>query len=271
VDSGTGGGKRLEIGSRDRDRIGLFTTASLYGPKVAARLPAPVASGESGVSHLSGPFIFPRWTNGVRVVVAIVAATLPAYIVLLFAYGASPNATDVGYQPPQPVAYSHALHAGELGTDCRYCHTTVEIAAHAAVPSTKVCLNCHAKIFGQSEKLSLVRQSYADGTPIEWVRVHDLPDYAYFSHSAHVRRGVGCASCHGRVDKMYEAGVYQVEPLSMGWCLQCHREPERHLRPVDEVTNMEYLPPGGDQVSLGERLRRELNLNPPQDCSACHR
>ena len=227
--------------------------------------------GESGESHLNESFIFPRWTNGIRVVIAVVAAVVPAYVVLLFAYGASPNATDVGYQPQQPVPYSHALHAGELGMDCRYCHTTVETAAHAAIPPTKICMNCHAKIFGESEKLSLVRQSYATGMPMEWVRVHDLPDYAYFDHSAHVRRGVGCVSCHGRVDKMDESGVYQFAPLNMGWCLECHRDPERYLRPVEEVTNMEYLPPGGDQMLVGERLRQELNLNPPTDCSTCHR
>ena len=221
--------------------------------------------------HLTEPLIFPRWTNGIRVAIAIAAVVVPTYVILVVASGASPRATDVGYQPRQPVAYSHALHAGELAMDCRYCHTTVETTAHAAIPPTKICMNCHAKIFGQSEKLTRVRDSYAGGMPIPWVRVHDLPDYVYFDHSAHVRRGVGCVTCHGRIDKMDESGVYQVQPLDMGWCLECHRGPERYLRPLEAITDMEYLPPGGDQIALGTRLRRELNLNPPTDCSTCHR
>jgi hypothetical protein len=214
-------------------------------------------------------FIFPAWTNRIRWAILGAAVVVPPYVVLVVAYGASPNATDVGYQPVQPVPYSHALHAGELGMDCRYCHTTVEHAAHAALPTTKMCLNCHTKIFGESEKLAKVRESYATGMPVEWVRVHDLPDYAYFDHSAHVRRGVGCVTCHGRIDKMEV--VYQAEPLSMGWCLECHRAPEQYLRPVEEVTNMTYAPPGGDQLLLGRMLREKYNINPPTDCSACHR
>ena len=194
---------------------------------------------------------------------------VPGYAVLVVAYGASPEATDVGYSPEQPVPYSHALHADELGMDCRYCHTTVEESAHASIPSTKICMNCHAKIFGESPKLAPVRDSYATGEPVEWIRVHDLPDYAYFNHSAHVTRGVGCATCHGRIDKMET--VFQAEPLSMGWCLECHRKPELYLRPVEEVTNMSYVPPGGDQLSLGLRLKEEYNINPSTDCSTCHR
>jgi len=121
----------------------------------------------------------------------------------------------VGYQPVQPVPYSHALHVGQLGIDCRYCHNTVEVAAQAAIPPTQTCMNCHAKIRAQSPKLLPVRESYATGMPVHWMRVHDLPDFVYFNHSAHVRRGVSCVECHGRVDKMEV--VYQQEPLSMGW------------------------------------------------------
>ncbi|MBN2445476.1 MAG: cytochrome C [Phycisphaerae bacterium] len=214
--------------------------------------------------------VFPKWTNGIRVVIAIVGATAPLYVVLLVAFGASPSATDVGYQPVQPVAYSHELHVGELGLDCRYCHTTVETGAHATIPPTKICMNCHARIFGQSDRLSLVRQSYAGGMPIEWVRVHDLPDYAYFDHSAHVRRGVGCVSCHGRVDKMDESGVYQAEPLSMGWCLDCHRQPAPHLRPLDAVTAMDWAP-SEDPLAIGPRREAAGAVSPPDDCAACHR
>jgi formate-dependent nitrite reductase cytochrome c552 subunit len=132
-------------------------------------------------------------------------------------------------------------------------------------------MNCHATILGQSKKLSPVRQSYTTGMPVEWVRVHDLPDFAYFDHGAHVRSGIGCVSCHGDVDTMDEAGVYQIEPLSMGWCLDCHRQPERHLRPVGEVTNMQFTAPDGDQMLLGKKLRHELHLDPSTDCSSCHR
>ena len=122
----------------------------------------------------------------------------------------------------------------------------------------------------QSPKLEPIRQSFATGLPVEWTKVHDLPDYAYFNHSAHVNHGVGCVSCHGRIDTMEV--VYQHEPLSMGWCLDCHREPERHLRPVQEVTNMAYEPPPGlTQLAQGEELRTEHNINPPIDCSTCHR
>jgi hypothetical protein len=193
---------------------------------------------------------------------------LPVYLVWMVYYAGSPRTLAVGYQPEQPVPYSHALHAGELGIDCRYCHTTVEQAAWAAVPPTATCMNCHTLVAPESEKLLLVRQSAAGGEPIHWQRVHDLPDFVYFNHSAHVARGVGCVSCHGRVDKMER--VYQAERLSMGWCLECHRNPEPHLRPREFVTDMTWVP-GEDQAVLGARLRKQYDINPPTDCSTCHR
>jgi hypothetical protein len=186
-------------------------------------------------------------------------------------YIADPITQRVGYQPKQPVPYSHALHAGELGIDCRYCHDTVEQTASASIPPTQTCMNCHAKIRSTSEKLIAVRESYALGMPIEWVRVHDLPDFVYFNHSAHVNRGVGCASCHGRVDKMEV--VQQDQPLSMGWCLNCHTAPEQHLRPADEITNLAYVPLE-DQETLGKRLKEEYKIRDRQqltECSLCHR
>jgi hypothetical protein len=212
-------------------------------------------------------FLFPRWTNGIRTVLGILGPGALLYLVVLVWFGGSPKTTDVGYRPEQPVPYSHALHAGELGIDCRYCHNTVETAAEAAIPPTQTCMNCHAKIRSQSPKLIPVQESYATGLPIRWIKVHDLPDYAYFDHSAHVSRGVGCVSCHGRVDKMEV--VYQAEPLSMGWCLDCHREPERHLRPVEYVTDMAWQ--AEDQLALGRALREARNINPSEDCSTCHR
>lgn len=183
-------------------------------------------------------------------------------------YGGSPQTTDVGYAPVQPVTYSHELHAGQLGIDCRYCHTSVEEGAHANIPPTQTCMNCHSHIRAESPLLTPVRESYATGVPIQWVRVHDLPDYVYFNHSAHVRRGVGCVSCHGRVDKM--SVVQQVERLSMGWCLECHRNPEPFLRPPELVTAMDWLPET-DPIAFGKGLREQNNIQPSEDCSTCHR
>lgn len=211
------------------------------------------------------PFVFPRWANKTVHVAGAVSGIAQLYLIALVWYGASPKTTDVGYAPEQPVPYSHALHAGELGLDCRYCHTTVESGAMAALPPTETCMNCHARVKTNSPKLEPLRESWAKGTAVEWLKVHDLPDYVYFNHSAHVRRGVGCASCHGRIDQM--PVVYQHETLSMGWCLDCHRAPEGHLRPLDQVTNMTFKP----NASEGATLREERNINPSTDCSTCHR
>ncbi len=214
------------------------------------------------------PFVFPRWANKTRVIAGAVMGLAPLVIGGLVWYGASPKTLDVGYMPEQPVPYSHALHAGELGIDCRYCHSTVDRAAFAAIPPTETCMNCHKSVRTQSRKLLPVRESMATGQPVHWVKVHDLPDYVYFNHSAHVTRGVGCVSCHGRIDQMVE--VRQDQPLSMGWCLDCHRAPEQHLRPPDQVTNMTWRAPG-DPVEYGHRLRETNGINPPTDCSTCHR
>ena len=213
-------------------------------------------------------FVFPKWTNGLRVALAAGAVGGALYGAVIVTFGFSPRTTDVGYQPVQPVPYSHALHVGRLGMDCRYCHNTVETAATAAVPPTQTCMNCHKTVRTGSEKLIPIQESFATGMPVEWVRVHDLPDYVYFDHSAHVSRGIGCVSCHGRVDTMEV--VYQVEPLSMGWCLDCHRNPERHLRPLSYVTELDWVPEE-DQEALGQRLRQASNINPPTDCNTCHR
>jgi hypothetical protein len=213
-------------------------------------------------------FVFPKWSNTVARALPPAMVIALSYVVLVFAYGASPQTTDVGYQPPQPVPYSHAMHAGQLGMDCRYCHTTVETARMAAIPPTMTCMNCHLHIRATSDKLLAVRQSYATGMPIEWVKVHDLPDFVYFDHHAHVLRGVSCVSCHDRVDKMEV--VYQAKKLSMGWCLDCHRNPEPYLRPVESVTKLDWVP-NEDPAVLGRRLREENQINPSVDCSTCHR
>ena len=202
-----------------------------------------------------------------------------AYALAVGAYATSPKSTNVGYSPKQPVPFSHKTHAGMLKMDCRYCHTTVDKAAHAAVPPTQTCINCHSAanpdgtvdnsaIHTTSEKLLKVRESQATGEPIEWERVHDLPDYVYFDHSAHVNRGVSCVSCHGRIDKMDQ--VYQAEPLTMSWCIDCHRNPEPHLRPQEFITQLDWEP-NEDREVLGAKIKESLNIHPSTNCSTCHR
>jgi hypothetical protein len=212
--------------------------------------------------------LFPKWTNWIPLGAALSAPPVLLLVVGGIWYYGSPRYTDVGYRPEQPVLYSHALHAGELGLDCRYCHVSVETSPVANVPPTKTCMNCHHVVARDLPSLALVRDSMTSGRPIEWVRVHDLPDYAYFHHAVHVRAGVGCVSCHGRIDQMEV--VQQVEPLSMGWCLDCHRDPGPHLRPTEEVTNMNWVPPA-DHVEFARQTIEEKGLHPPTDCWGCHR
>jgi len=212
--------------------------------------------------------IFPKWTNRIPIVIPIVFLPFSALAVTLVYYYGSPKFTDVGYRPVQPISYSHELHAGELGIDCRYCHAQVEVSPVATIPPTKVCMNCHAVVLRDSPKLEPLRESMTTGNAIQWIRVHNVPDYAYFDHSIHVGAGVGCASCHGRIDEMEV--VQQTMPLSMRWCLDCHRDPDMHLRPLDEVTNMAWTPPE-NQKDLAIKIRAERELNPSTECSACHR
>jgi hypothetical protein len=212
--------------------------------------------------------LFPDWLDRFKPLAGIGLAAGTIYVIAVLYYGGSPETWRVGYSPEQPVAFSHKLHAGDLGMDCRYCHTTVEDAAFAAIPPSATCMNCHKNIAPQSRKLLAVRETYATDASIPWIRVHDLPDYVYFNHSAHVRRGVSCVSCHGRVDQMEE--VYQAKTLSMSWCLDCHRNPDPHLRPPEFVTDLDWVPEV-DAVEEGKRVREQLNINPSTSCSTCHR
>jgi hypothetical protein len=212
--------------------------------------------------------IFPKWIDRLPPLVLAALLIIGAGGIGFFWYYGSPKYTDVGYQPKQPVDYNHKVHAGDLGLDCRYCHTAVEMSASASVPPTQTCMNCHTLVKPESEKLLAVRESWMTGKAIEWIRVHDLPDYAYFNHSAHLRAGVGCASCHGNVAIMEK--VTLAEPLSMGWCLECHRNPENHLRPYSEITNMQWSPPE-NQRELAQKMIQEKKINPSEDCSTCHR
>lgn len=204
--------------------------------------------------------IFPRSLNKLPMILGGVGTVVPALLVGAIWYYATPKNFQVGYAPEQPVPYSHRLHAGQMGMDCRYCHANVEVAAKAMIPATQTCMGCHAMVKTESAKLAPVRESWETGKPIEWVHIHKLPDHAYFDHSAHLSAGVGCASCHGRVDQMDV--VRQVQPLSMGWCLECHRDPAQHIRPVSEITNMAWA---------GPPAQPPRPLHPPQTCSGCHR
>ncbi len=189
---------------------------------------------------------FPRWMNTLPLKVAVCLGALGTGVVGAVTYYATPKYGKVGYMPAQPVPFSHKLHAGQLGMDCRYCHSHVENSWHSNVPTTETCWNCHQHVKKESPRLEPVRRSIDktyenyDGKPIEWVQVHKLADYAYFDHSAHVNRGVSCVSCHGKVNEMTE--VYHAETHSMGWCLECHRAPEENLRPLDQVTNLDWKP-----------------------------
>ncbi len=213
------------------------------------------------------PQIFPRRANLLPTISLLASAGGGIFIIFLLWYYFVPSYTDVGFMPEQPVAYSHRLHAGQLGMDCRYCHTSVEVAPHSNIPSTATCMNCHTLIMTESLLLVPVRESYADGSSIEWERVHKLPDYAHFSHNVHLANGVGCESCHGRVDQMET--VRQVQPLSMRWCLDCHRAPEAYLRPNEEIVTMGYEQPT-DYLETNLRRMKEENIRPPTACSACH-
>ena len=174
----------------------------------------------------------------------------------------------------QPVQFSHKHHVGDDGLDCRYCHTSVEVAASAGLPPTSTCMNCHKQIWSDSPYLEPVRASFRTGKPIEWIRVHDLPDYAYFNHSIHVNKGVGCSTCHGRVDQMPIA--YQASTLQMEWCLGCHRNPEKFVRPQKEIFNMEWRQENTTkgEIDDGRKWVRDFHIQPPKvltSCSTCHR
>jgi hypothetical protein len=211
--------------------------------------------------------IFPRSLNYLPLVAAVGVALLGGGVTFGIWYYFSPKNTQVGYAPEQPVPYSHKLHAGELGIDCRYCHANIERSQEAMIPPTQACIGCHSVVKKDSPKLEAVRASWSGGTPIEWVRVHRLADYVYFDHSVHLAAGVGCVSCHGRIDKMDV--VRQDKPLSMGWCLECHRDPKPNLRPKDQITNMTRTPEAATPEQK-EQLAAST-LRGPEHCSGCHR
>jgi len=180
----------------------------------------------------------------------------------------SPYVTLAYMAREQPVPFSHAHHAGAIGIDCRYCHTSVENSKFAGIPPTRTCMNCHSQLYTDSPTLEPVRASFRDDTPIVWTRVHDLPDYAYFDHSVHVAKGVACVTCHGRVDRM--SLIWQVASLQMEWCVGCHRNPGVNLQPRETVALMDWQPPA-DREALGRELMEKYNVKTRTDCSTCHR
>lgn len=215
---------------------------------------------------------FPRASN------EIARATIATAIVLLvagswIAWGVenSPYVTRQGITLDQPVPFSHEHHVSGLGIDCRYCHTSVMESAYAGIPPTKTCMTCHSQIWVTAPMLEPVRQSWRSGVPLNWQRVHSPPHYVYFNHSIHVQKGVGCSTCHGRVDQM--PLMMQDATLQMSWCLDCHHAPEKYLRPRDEVFNMTYRPPD-DQLALGKELKARYLVRSSRalsDCNTCHR
>ncbi|MFN0062163.1 MAG: cytochrome c3 family protein [Myxococcaceae bacterium] len=237
--------------------------------------------------------IFSRWHNDAPRYTFIAIVILGALGTFAAYYWMSPLNTDVGYAPEQPIPYSHKLHAGDMAMDCRYCHAYVERGPHAGVPATQVCMNCHRQVKADSPKLAALRESWDKGTPIAWKRIHKVPDFAYFDHSAHVgvgvrknRAAIGCETCHGRIDTMEV--VRQEKPLSMSWCVDCHNNPAPNLRPVDAITQMGWAP---SPTWRDEAARIATSLNPPgrftdaqmkkadgtvvtfatAGCSGCHR
>ncbi|HKB81112.1 MAG TPA: cytochrome c3 family protein [Thermoanaerobaculia bacterium] len=214
--------------------------------------------------------IFHRSTNTLSRVTIFGAVFIVAFVFwVIGGIVRSPLATDQGIRRDQPVPFSHQHHVGGLGIDCRYCHTSVETSNFAGIPPIATCMNCHKEIWTNAEMLAPVRNSFASGKPLVWSRVHRLPDFVHFNHSIHVAKGVGCATCHGRIDKM--ALTYQYAPLTMQWCLNCHRNPQLYVRPRDQVFNMAYVPV--DQAELGPKLVREYKIQGPRvltSCSTCH-
>ena len=212
--------------------------------------------------------IFPKWTNSLPLKLAIGLLVIGIGIVAGASYYFTQKYTRVGYEPLQPVPFSHSLHVQQLGMDCRYCHSFVEMAAHSNLPTTQSCMACHAQIRPTSPKLDAVRESLMTGRPVIWARIHQAPDYVYFNHAAHVSRGVSCFNCHGAVNEMET--IYQAKSQSMSWCLECHRAPENFLRPPAEVFNMAWKPPGGTNPA-GAILKKLWKVNPPVTCGGCHR
>lgn len=213
--------------------------------------------------------IFHRSTNTIsRVSIFGAVFFIAALIWLVLEINRSSYVTQAQVVRAQPVPFSHKHHVTGIGIDCRYCHTSVEESAFAGIPPTETCMTCHSQIWAEAQLLEPVRESFRTGKPIAWTRVHDLPDFAYFNHSIHLHKGIGCQTCHGQVDQM--PLMWKENSLHMEWCLECHREPERFVRPREEVFNMQWEAPE-DRPALGKALVEEYNIQKLTNCSVCHR
>jgi hypothetical protein len=215
------------------------------------------------------PAIFPKWTNRLPLLVITGLALVGTGISAGVWYYFTPKYTRVGYQPIQPASFSHAVHVDQLGMDCRYCHSAVEQSWYSNIPASSTCMNCHNQVLKDDPRLALLRESDAAGQPISWVQVHRLPDYAFFNHSVHVNRGVSCVSCHGRIDQMDV--VYHAQPLSMAFCLDCHRDPAPNLRPKSRITDLAWDPRAHLPAEWGKKAVSDWKINASQNCTACHR
>ena len=213
--------------------------------------------------------IFHRSANTLSKVSIFGVLTLVASLILLaMALGRSSYVTGAHEYVQQPIQFSHLHHVLDDGIDCKYCHTSVETSPFAGIPPTKTCMNCHSQIFSTEPILEPVRASFRDNKPLSWIRVHDLPDFVYFNHSIHVKKGMGCETCHGRVDEM--PLMVQEHSLQMEWCLDCHRAPERFVRPRSDIFTMGYRPPV-PQEELGPQLVQQYGIQSLTTCSTCHR
>jgi len=213
--------------------------------------------------------IFHPSTNTLSKLSIFGSVILLIFLVAAFAaINESPYITEVGVARSQPVPFSHKHHVADDGIDCRYCHTSVEDSSFAGIPPTKTCMNCHSQIWADSPVLAPVRNSFRDDQSIQWTRVHNLPGFVYFDHSIHIHKGIGCSTCHGRVDMM--PLTWRENTLYMDWCLECHRQPERFVRPREYVFKMDYSPPV-DQIVLGNKLVRDYKIQKLTSCSTCHR
>lgn len=221
------------------------------------------------------PAIFPKWTNQLPFWIAAGLVLVGGAVTAGVTYYFTPKYSRVGYEPIQPVPFSHAVHAGQLGMDCRYCHITVEKSWFSNIPSASTCMNCHNQVLKDDPRLALVRDSATNGVPIHWVQIHRLPDYVYFNHSVHVRRGISCVECHGRVDQMDE--VLHAKPLTMLFCLNCHRDPAAFIRPESKVTDLGWQwNTNADvaaemQATNGVKFVHDWRVQSLDNCSACHR
>ncbi len=213
--------------------------------------------------------LFSRKTDALlKLVLGVLGVGAVATLGGLMLYWRTPYGTSQNEQIVQPVMFDHRHHVQDDLIDCRYCHASVDKAPSAGIPATEVCLSCHAQVWNKSPLLDQVRASWFTGQPIRWTRVHKLPDFVYFNHAIHVNKGIGCVECHGRVDQM--AAIEQVQPLTMGFCLDCHRNPQPRLRPLAEITNLAWQP-SGDRAALGAELAKQLDVRPKVNCTVCHR